>query len=103
MHFEVRPVSRGNASIRMHLRLAVFSGVRTLAQSSGYPPDLNSYGRSADQLGMDEPMQATRGERVAGPTQFGEMFPVTVGLLIWISILAPEGWKVGIDTGWILL
>jgi hypothetical protein len=26
MHFEVRPVSRGNASIGMHLRLAVFSG-----------------------------------------------------------------------------
>jgi hypothetical protein len=37
MHFEVRPVSRGNASIRMHLRLAVFSDERTLAQVAVLP------------------------------------------------------------------
>src|SRR5207248_10343812 len=37
MHFEVRPVSRGNASIRMHLRLARFSGVRSLAQAKVAP------------------------------------------------------------------
>jgi hypothetical protein len=34
MHFESAAVSRGNLSIGMHLRLAVFSGLRTPAQAS---------------------------------------------------------------------
>ncbi len=52
---------------------------------------------------MDEAIEAASGEQVAGPTQFGEMVPVAVGLLCWILILAKEGWNVGLHTAWILL
>jgi len=52
---------------------------------------------------VDDAMQATPSEGVAGPTQFGEMVPVTVGVLIWLTILAKEGWDVGLHTAWILL
>ena len=58
---------------------------------------------SADQPLMEKATEAASAERVAGPTQFGEMVPVTVGLLIWVLIVAKEGWNVGLHTAWILL
>lgn len=48
-------------------------------------------------------MDAEAGERVAGPTQFGELIPATVVLLGWVAILVHEGWSVGLHTSWALL
>ncbi len=48
-------------------------------------------------------MQVESGERVAGPTQFGELIPAAVGMAMWITTAAKEGWSVGLHTSWILL
>ena len=48
-------------------------------------------------------MNVATAERIAGPTQFGELVPATVGLTIWFAILATEGVTVGIKYSWLLL
>jgi hypothetical protein len=64
---------------------------------------LNSRAGSADQLRVDDAMEFPTAERVAGPTQFGELVPATVGLTLWFGILGTEGVTVGLKYSWILL
>jgi hypothetical protein len=47
-----------------------------------------------------EPVSA---ERVAGPTQFGELVPAVVGFVLWVAILVGGGWSAGFHTAWLLL
>ena len=42
-------------------------------------------------------------DRVARPTKFGEMVPVTAGVAIWAGVVAQDGWEVGLRYSWILL
>ena len=52
---------------------------------------------------MDSAIRADAAEGIAGPTEFGELVPATVGLTIWVAVLATEGVTVGIKYSWLLL
>ncbi len=42
-------------------------------------------------------------ERVAGPTEYGELVPAAAGLAIWLWIAADGGWLVGLEYSFLLL
>ena len=48
-------------------------------------------------------MPADSRERVARPTQFGEMLAVTAGVAIWAGIVAQQGWEFGLKYSILLL